>query len=244
MTRSKICTDGFRRQRPAELRRRLPTRAPDLRPRRSGCVDREPASCFSRPTFHRRTRTCTIRQPHERSSITSIAVPRPSMVRTSASARFTSTHRSRSPTTPASAMTLTRALPTTAASAHCPTSRTCSGLEMPNPSATGRSTARAGCDRTDARGAPSAIRSRAPVTPRREIAYRNPLPRAAALRRRSSVVVGLSRRIVSIPGPGQHVPELVGFLDRQVEDQHAVHARPDGAVREPSRRPSARSGCA
>src|SRR5262245_14554484 len=110
---------------------------------------------------------------------------------------YSSTRLLRSSLVRPSAITLTRALPTTAASAHLPTSRTCSGLEMPNPSAMGREL-QVLILRTIS-SAPSAITSRAPVTPSREIAYRKPLPSDAALRRRSSVVVGLSRRIVSIP---------------------------------------------
>ena len=42
-------------------------------------------------------------------------------------------------------------------------------------------------------------RSRAPVTPSREMPYRNPRPSSAAFRIRASVVVGLSRKIVSRP---------------------------------------------
>jgi len=76
--------------------------------------------------------------------------------------------RSRSSEAPASAMTLTSALPTTAASAQRPTSRTCSGFEIPKPRATGRSLTRR--MRCTISCAPSARRSRAPVTPRREIA--------------------------------------------------------------------------
>src|SRR5262245_2363809 len=81
---------------------------------------------------------------------------------------YSSTLRLRSAEAPASAMTLTSELPTTAASAHRPTSRTCSGREMPNPSATGRSLTRR--IRSTMPCAPSAMRSRAPVTPRRELA--------------------------------------------------------------------------
>src|SRR3954467_9207886 len=77
---------------------------------------------------------------------------------------------------PASAITFTRALPTTAASAHWPTARTCSGLEIPKPSATGRSLT--ALIRATICSAPSASWSRTPVTPSREIAYRKPLPRA------------------------------------------------------------------
>ena len=90
--------------------------------------------------------------------------------------------------------------------------------------------------------APSASSSRAPVTPRREIAYRKPLPRAAAFRRRSSVVVGLSRRIVSIPRVASMVPEVAGLLDRQVEHQHAVDAGLAARDRQTARHRGAESG--
>src|SRR5918995_5748820 len=98
---------------------------------------------------------------------------------------------------PCSATTLTRALPTTAASAQRATSDTCSGREMPKPTTTG-SVVSARMRATRA-SAPEARVCRAPVTPRREMPYRNPLPRAAARRMRSVVVVGLSRKIVSSP---------------------------------------------
>src|SRR5207249_5658860 len=73
-----------------------------------------------------------------------------------------------------SAIRETSALPTTAASAKVATSATCSGREMPNPSAIGRVVC-ARIRRASA-SALAATRSRAPVTPSREIPYRNPRP--------------------------------------------------------------------
>src|SRR5882672_1522062 len=72
-----------------------------------------------------------------------------------------------------SAITDTSALPTTAASAYAPTSATCSGREIPNPSAIGSVVWRR--MRPTIASAPDATCSRAPVTPSREIAYRKPL---------------------------------------------------------------------
>src|SRR5262245_57099624 len=68
---------------------------------------------------------------------------------------------------PCSAITFTSALPTTAASADWQAFATCSGEEMPNPTATGSDD----CARTRATNSvtSSASRSRTPVTPRREI---------------------------------------------------------------------------
>src|SRR5690349_1927695 len=95
------------------------------------------------------------------------------------------------------AMTDTSALPTTAASAKPPISATCSGRETPKPSASGSDVC-ARMRRAIA-SAPDATRSRAPVTPSREMPYRKPLPSSAARRILSSVVVGLRRKIVSMP---------------------------------------------
>src|SRR5262249_45596675 len=74
-----------------------------------------------------------------------------------------------SPSAAASAITCTRALPTTAASAYAATSCTCSGRERPKPSAMGNELiARI----RSARGlADPATTDRAPVTPSLEIAY-------------------------------------------------------------------------
>src|SRR6476646_7962761 len=98
---------------------------------------------------------------------------------------------------PCSAITLTSALPTTAASADWQAFATCSGDEIPNPSATGSDD----CARTRATSVvtSSARRSRTPVTPRREITYRNPRPNSPERRIRPSVVVGLMRKIGSRP---------------------------------------------
>src|SRR5207244_11899115 len=69
-------------------------------------------------------------------------------------------------------ISLMMALPTTAASAKRQTSRTCSAVETPNPTATGKSLT----DRTRFTrvSASRVISSRAPVTPARETASMNP----------------------------------------------------------------------
>src|SRR6185295_12870532 len=98
---------------------------------------------------------------------------------------------------PCSAITFTSALPTTAASADWQALATCSGDEIPNPTATGSDD----CAFTRATSSvtSSARRSRTPVTPRREITYRNPRPSSPDFRIRPSVVVGLMRKIGSRP---------------------------------------------
>ena len=55
--------------------------------------------------------------------------------------------------------------------------------------------------------------------------YRNPLPSAAARRIRSTVVVGLNRKIVSIRAAAKRAAERLGFLGRHIQRQHAVDAR-------------------
>ncbi len=141
---------------------------------------------------------------------------------------------------PASAMTLTSALPTTAASAHRPTSRTCSGFRD----------AEAKGDRQvgDAPDAPHHLLravgervARAGHAESRD-GVQKAAPKSAACRSRSSVVVGLSRRIVSIPRAASMRAELARLLDRQVEDEHAVDPGLARPVRETLRRRGAGSG--
>ena len=82
--------------------------------------------------------------------------------------------------------------------------------------------------RVPARAAPAtsaASRSRMPVTPSREMTYRNPRPSSADRRIRASVVVGLTRKIGSSPASTSGCAERLRLLDRVVEDQHAVDAR-------------------
>ena len=62
--------------------------------------------------------------------------------------------------------------------------------------------------------------------------YRNPLPSAAAFSIRASVVVGLSRKIVSMPDARHRLLKLPGFFDREIEREHAVNARTGGLARE------------
>src|SRR6266853_2557927 len=100
-------------------------------------------------------------------------------------------------TVPARSISSTSAEPTTAASANPPSTDTCPGSEMPNPMAMGRSVTRR--TRRASAGNSSASCSFAPVTPVREIKYRNPLDDFAISARRSSVDVGAARKIVSRP---------------------------------------------
>ena len=117
---------------------------------------------------------------------------------------------------------LTSALPTTAASAHRPTARTCSGCEMPKPSATGSEVARR--MRATSASAPSATVSRAPVTPSREMRVQEP----AAQPRRVAEPLRCRRRAqqedcINVPRVEQALharrpPRSAGRA------QHAVHA--------------------
>src|SRR5580700_9852524 len=89
----------------------------------------------------------------------------------------------------------TIAEPTTAASAMPPRRVTCVGCEIPNPTAIGKRV-RCRTRRTNA-GKSSGRASRVPVTPVREIKYRNPEDAAAIFANRASVEVGAARKIVS-----------------------------------------------
>ena len=64
----------------------------------------------------------------------------------------------------------------------------------------------------------------------------------AALRIRASVVVGLSRKIVSMPRAAIASRKLAGLFDRQVEHEHAVDAGRRAHGRRTCRRPSAAPG--
>src|ERR1041384_4501738 len=87
-------------------------------------------------------------------------------------------------------------LPTTAASACSQTSFTCSGVEIPNPTATGRSVNRfTRLPRFDAASDKLCL---TPVTPVRETAYTKPVLASAINFRRSSVLVGATRKIKSM----------------------------------------------
>ena len=153
--------------------------------------------------------------------MTSIRLRSSSMCQDFSHRTYSSTRVVRSSDAPASAITLTSALPTTAASAHWPTSRTCSGFEMPNPRAIGRAlTARI---RPTISCAPSAI-----VVARAGHAKpRNRIQKAAAEGR------GLAQSFIGRrraeqencinPARRQQAAEAVGLLDRQVEHEHAVH---------------------
>ena len=85
-----------------------------------------------------------------------------------------------------------------------------------------------------ARATSAAKLSRTPVTPSREMTYRNPRPSSADRRIRASVVVGLSRKIGSSPASTSGAAKRLGFFDRLVEDQHAVHAGVAAARAKPS----------
>src|SRR5882724_3459438 len=89
----------------------------------------------------------------------------------------------------------TSAEPTAAASARPPRTETWPGSEMPKPTAMGSCvTLRA---RRSSAGRSSGRASLAPVTPVREIRYRNPEEHAAIFSRRSAVEVGAPRKTVS-----------------------------------------------
>ena len=121
---------------------------------------------------------------------------------------------------PASAMTATSPLPTTAASANLPICRTCSGDEMPKPKAIGSDVA--ALMRPARASAPSATVSRVPVTPSREMPYRNPRP---SLRRLPDARVGRRRAQQKdhVDLPRRHrVAKAAGLFDRQVQHEHAI----------------------
>src|SRR5690242_7346857 len=83
--------------------------------------------------------------------------------------------------------------PTTTASAIPPKTVTCAGTEIPKPTAMGRAVNL----RTRRRlaGNSSGSESFAPVTPVREITYKNPVDTSAMRRKRSSVDVGAARKL-------------------------------------------------
>src|SRR5579871_3562513 len=89
----------------------------------------------------------------------------------------------------------TSAEPITAASASPPRTETWPGSEIPKPTAIGRFV----CDRTRriSAGRSSGMESFAPVTPVREMRYRNPEVASEILSMRSSVEVGAARKTVS-----------------------------------------------
>ena len=116
------------------------------------------------------------------------------------------------------------------------------GREMPKPSATGSASARASA--RPAPRAPSATSSRAPVTPRREMPYRNPRPSSAACRIRSSVVVGLTRKIGVDARGRPAVRGRPGLLDRQIERPARRRRRPAAAARANASTPIRRIGLA
>src|SRR5262245_51401345 len=134
-----------------------------------GLVDRDAHLTFQSSDLERARRS-GVQQSHERFVEQVDSLPEVVEVRLHA---CPFSHRTYAPALPAtsgdapcSAMTFTSALPTTAASAHRLTSATCSGREIPKPSASGS----LDCARMRATSgsASDAIRSRAPVTPSRE----------------------------------------------------------------------------
>ena len=114
----------------------------------------------------------------------------------------------------------TRADPTTAASAIPPSTDTCSGDEIPKPTASGSFVKRR--TRRASAGSSSGSEARSPVTPVREIKYRNPVEHSAISARRASVDVGAARKIVSKPRAVQYGPVFDGFFRRQIRRQDAV----------------------
>ena len=91
---------------------------------------------------------------------------------------------------------------------------------MPKPSAIGSDVAAR--MRPASASAPSATVSRVPVTPSREMPYKNPRPSFAASFTRASVVVGLSRKIMSMSRAAIASRKLPGLFDRQIEHEHAI----------------------
>src|SRR5688572_16063090 len=158
--------DRFGGERTSQLRRRLADAAEHLR-FAFRLIDRQARLVLQASHFNG-TRHAHVEQPYQLLVDHVDAGPQLLDCQDFSQRTYSSTRPSRSSAAPASAMTLTSALPTTAASAQRPTSRTCSGFEMPKPRATGRSLTRR--MRCTISCAPSARRSRAPVTPRREIA--------------------------------------------------------------------------
>src|SRR6185295_18276363 len=89
----------------------------------------------------------------------------------------------------------TIAEPTTAASAYVHVCATCAALEMPKPTATGKlENLRT---RATSNSASRLRFSRVPVTPALDTAYTKPLACAVIMRKRSSVDVGATRKIMS-----------------------------------------------
>src|ERR1019366_6454180 len=91
----------------------------------------------------------------------------------------------------------TNALPTTTPSAIFATTPACSGVEMPNPAASGNFVA----PRIDATNGPNASdnAARSPVTPVRETKYTKPVEYCATSFNRFAVLVGAARNTVSSP---------------------------------------------
>ena len=130
----------------------------------------------------------------------------------------------------ARSISCTSAEPTTAASANPPSTETCPGSEMPKPTAIGSEVTRR--TRRTSAGKSSGSDSFVPVTPVREITYRNPLETSAMRARRSSGEVGAARKIVSRPCARTMRAVVARFLRREIGDQHAIGAGRRRALRE------------
>ena len=114
--------DGFGRQRSGQLRCRLSDLVENLGfP--FGLIDRERRFMFQPADFHR-ARHSHVQQPYELVVDDVNPVAQLFDAHDFSQRTYSSTFESRSFDTPASATTLTRALPTTAASAHWPRQRT------------------------------------------------------------------------------------------------------------------------
>ena len=107
--------------------------------------------------------------------------------------------------------------------------RTCSGRLMPKPSATGSASRRESA-RPAARPSPRPCLA-CPVTPSREIAYRKPRPSARRLRQPRVGRRRTDEKDLIEPARVERVAHRRGFLDRQIEQQHAVDAGLGGARR-------------
>ena len=124
-------------------------------------------------------------------------------------------------------MTLTRALPTTAASAHRATSDTCSGREMPKPTATG-SVVSARIRATSA-SAPDATVCRAPGDAQARDAVQEPAAEGRGPSNPFRRGRGAQEENCIKPGLVQPIPHVAGLLDRQIEREHAIHTSRGGA---------------
>lgn len=109
-------------------------------------------------------------------------------------------------------------------SAAAPSSRTCSGLDTPNPTATGTRPSVAVRIRLRNGRAVVATWSRAPVTPKSGTTYRNAVDARMARSTRGGGVFGLTRKQIPSPRVRHQAFELRVLPGRQVGDDERVGA--------------------